>query len=154
MRSYFYVEDERFESREHALGRVRLCRADSTVFHVHEVANFEVTRKTAKGDIHTEVVRGSLDGVPRIISVRELTPTYIVLDTDTKPLRYSGHTYFATRVEAEAERAKRQSKVQKLAALTESDIREVHVHSLADILARDADRIEGRQAEAKAARKG
>ena len=153
MKTYFHVEDERFESRDHACGRVRLCRNDSTVFHVHEVANSEVTRKTSKGNILTEVVRGSLDGVPRIVSVRELNPTYVVLDTDAKPLRYTGHTYFATRAEAEVERANRQSKVQKLAALTESDIRDVHVPSLADILAQDADKIEARQVEAEEARK-
>ncbi len=149
MNTYFDVGDERFKSREAATEQVKTWNADTTVFHVQEVANTEVTRKSAKGNIVTEVVRGgSLDGVPRIISVRQLSATYVVLDTDAKPLRHYGHdTYFATRVEAEGERAKRQSKVEKLAALTEADIKEVHVPTLADILERDADKIKDLETE-------
>jgi hypothetical protein len=48
---------------------------------VHEVENTEVTRKTAKGQIITETVQGSLDRVPRIISTRKLDPTYIVVNS-------------------------------------------------------------------------
>jgi hypothetical protein len=149
MNTYFDVGNERFESREKALEKIKKWNADTTVFHIHEVANTEVTRRTAKGNVLTELVRGSIDAVPRIISARELNPTYVVLDTDAKPPRYFGHqTYFTTRAEAEGERAKRQSMVEKLAALTEDDIREVHVPSLADILERSGDKIDGLYTEA------
>jgi hypothetical protein len=150
MQTYFDVGNERFESWEAAVERVKKWNADTTRFHVHEVANTEVTRRTAKGKVLTELVRGSLDGVPRILSLRELSPIYVVSDTDVKPLRYQGPCG-ATRPDAEAERAKRQSRVEKLAALTESDIREVHVPTLADILERDGDKIDGLKTEVEEA---
>src|SRR6266478_5019588 len=98
MNTYFEVGDARFKSREGAIELINRWKADTTKFYVHEVENTEVTRKTAKGNIITEPARGSLNGVPRIISVLKLNPTYIVLNTDAKPLRYGGYqTYFATR---------------------------------------------------------
>jgi hypothetical protein len=152
MKTYFDVGNERFGSREAAVERVKTWNADTSVFHVHQVANTEVTRRNAKGKAFTELVRGSLDGVPRILSVRELPPIYVVSDTDVKPFRYQGPCG-ATRADAEAERAKRQSRVEKLAALTESDIREVYVPTLADILERDEDKVDGLQTEVKEASK-
>ena len=152
MNTYFDVGGKRFGSREEAVEEMKKWRADTTKFDIHQVAVTEVTRKTAKGKILTEVVRGSLDGVPRILSVRELPPIYVVSDTDVKRFHYQG-PYGATRADAEAERARQQSKIEKLAALTESDIREVHVPTLADILERDGDKIDGLQTEAQEASK-
>jgi hypothetical protein len=152
--THFDVGGKRFESREKAIEQVKEWNADTRKFHVHEVAQTEVTRKTAKGKVLTEVVRGSLDGVPRIVFVRELSPTYVVLDSDGYPLRYQGSdAYFAIRTDAEAERAKLQSGVEKLAAITESDIREVHVPTLADVLGRDEEKLAELQTEVEEARK-
>ena len=117
--------------------------------------NTEVTRKTAKGDIITELVRGRLERVPRIISIRNLDPTYIVVDSarmDRAWVERNG-PHFTTLAEAIQKRAQQRDEVEKLAALTHADIEEVHVSTLADILERDADKINALEAEYTQARK-
>jgi hypothetical protein len=117
----------RFESREEATKQIAKWRSDATALAalvVCERENTEVTRKTAKGQIITETVQGSLERVPRIISTRKLDPTYILVNREFDPFHLTGYQNF-TRAEAEQERAKRQSEADKLAALTEADIEEV-----------------------------
>src|SRR5258708_32085000 len=113
MNTYLEVGNTRFESREEATKQIAKWRADTAAFSVCEVANTEVTRKTAKGNIITETVRGSLDKVPRIISVRQLDPTYIVVDV--KRERDYGLPWYQhlTRADAEQQRAERQSEADR-----------------------------------------
>ncbi len=150
MNTYFEVGNQRFDSREEASKQIAKWKANPATFSVHEVENTEVTRKTAKGEIITENVRGGLDRVPRIISIRKLDPTYIVVNGSSPYgyYRYSNYLiYHSSRVEAEQERAKLQNEVERLAALTDADITEVQMPTLADILERDADKIECLEAE-------
>ncbi len=151
MNTYFEVGNGRLGSREEAMKQVAWWKANPVSFSVCEMANTEVTRKTAKGNIITERIRGGLERVPRIISAKTLDPLYIVFDTAHGKLPAYGNLYwhfsFSTRAEAEHERVKRQGEADRLAALTEGDIREVQVPTLADILERDADKIEELQTE-------
>jgi hypothetical protein len=154
MNTYFEVGNGRFELREQAVKLVQQWKPAS-VFMVHEVENTQVTRKTAKGDIIIETVRGSLERVPRIISVQKLNATYVVADASVcgadvgsnRP--WKGFTHFESRTEAEQDRAKRQGEADKLAALTEADIKELHVPTLDEILERDADKIKALEAEVR-----
>ncbi len=156
MNTYFDVGDQRFESRERAVEQVASWNAATVRFSVQEVENTEVTRKSAKGNVITERVFGSIEKVPRVISTRKLDQTYIVLDTLAA---YPAHHYlgayrhFPTFGEAERERAERQEKADKLAALTDADIREVRVPTLEDVLERDADKIKGLETEIGKTRK-
>lgn len=146
--TYFDVGNVRFESREGATEQIKKWKADTTTFSVCEVQNTEVTRKTAKGDIITEHVYGSLERVPRIISARTLDPMYLVVDTEDVNKVVNGvgvsmwNKHFKTPAEAEQEREKRQGDVERRAALAEADIKEICVPTLADILERDEDKID------------
>ncbi len=109
MNTYFDVGDQRFESRERAVEQVASWNAATVRFSVQEVENTEVTRKSAKGNVITERVFGSIEKVPRVISTRKLDQTYIVLDTLAA---YPAHHYlgayrhFPTFGEAEREQIK------------------------------------------------
>src|SRR5260370_40060711 len=146
MNTYFEVGNGRLGSREEAMKQVAWWKANPVSFSVCEMANTEVTRKTAKGIIITERIRGGLERVPRIISAKTLDPLYIVFDTAHGKLPAYGNLYwhfsFSTRAEAEHERVKRQGEADRLAALTEGDIREAQVPTLPAILERGADKIE------------
>jgi hypothetical protein len=154
--------DKRFHSREYAIGQIKEWRADNRTFSVHEMQNAEVTRKSAKGNIFTETVHGSLERVPRIISVRQLNPTFVVVSNQTdlnmESRNWGYFKHFQTRAEAEQERAKWQNEIETLAAFTEADVKlhtitdadieEVDaVLTLADLLERDADKIKALESE-------
>jgi hypothetical protein len=149
MKTYFDIGDLRLESRELALQQIARWKATNiTSLSVREIQNTEVTRKSAKGNIIKETVRGSLERVPRIISTRNLGPTYIIVAEKPFPLpewAYISPTHFVTAADAEQERSRRQNEAERLAALTDADIKEVQVPTLADILERDADKIEALQ---------
>ena len=143
MNTYFVVGGKRFQSREQAAAQINNWKRRT--FSVHEEQNTEVTRKTARGNVITERVRGgNLEGMPRIISVRQLT-TFSVVD-ETGYLHSSWHL---TREAAEQERARWQGEADKLASFNEADIKAVHFHvlTLEEILERDADKIAGLEAE-------
>lgn len=139
------VGGEQFGSRELAEEAVRQWQAmKGKVYSVLEVQHSEVTRKSIKGNVVTEKVLGSLERVPRIISVRTLDTTYTAAraplsELTQNDLRHA--THFPTRAEAETYRAQVQARAEELATLTEADIieeqqqvREVLVPTLEDVL--------------------
>lgn len=169
MAQFNSAETARFHSREAAIEEIKKWKADTRIFSVHELENADVTRKSAKGNIFTETIHGkkNLERAPRILSVRHLNPTYVVvsnhtdLNMDSRNWGYFKH--FQTRAEAEQERAKRQHEIETLAAFTEADIK-IHtitdadikevdaVLTLADLLERDADKIAALETEIAKAR--
>src|SRR5258708_47940 len=118
--TYFEVGDTRLESREKAIEQINRWKMDTRTFSVCEVQNTEVTRKSMKGNIISEIVQGTLEQVPRIISAKALNPTYAVVDGVSR--HWKSFTHFEARAEADQERAKRQSEIERLAALTDADI--------------------------------
>jgi hypothetical protein len=160
MKTYFEVDDRRFESREEAITQMDRWKASIPALSVCEVQNAEVTRKTAKGHTLTELARGNVEQGPRITSIRKLAPTYIIVTDGRRPRmdgtpssEVNGSKHFSTAADAEQERAKRQGEAERLAALTVADIREVYVPTLADILERDAGKIDCLVVEMDAAKK-
>lgn len=159
MNTYFDLKkgrnpwERRFDSREKAMAKLAEWKADAQALalSVHEVQNTEVTRKTSKGRIITETVRGSLESVPRIVSVSKVYATYVVVQGRVEPsdLCRGYHRHFASRAEAEEERTNMMLEAERLAALTEADIKEVQVPTLADILERDGDKIEALEDEVR-----
>ena len=145
MKTRFQIEGRTFNSKEDAVRQLSWWKNVPT-FSVRQIQNVEVTRKTRRGDIITEIVHDGIEQVPGVISSCSLDPTYSVVS--------SGRSFnvvweiFPTVEEAEQERAKRQSSADKLAALTEADIQEIKMPTLADILERDADEISALSEEA------
>jgi hypothetical protein len=158
LNTYFVLDGAHFDSRDEAVNQLKNFKEavnqlknlkDEDIFAVREVERTRVIRRSAAGNIITEIVEGSLEKVPRIISTDKLSPVFQV-HTIGSP--YSRGT-FSTRdeaeqgrkraqAEAEQMRSERQAKADARALLTEADITEVHVSTLADVLERDEEKID------------
>lgn len=143
MNTYFVVDGGRYcDSRDEAVNQLKRFKGKPT-FAVREMERTKVTRRSAAGNILTEIVQGSLEKVPRIISSEKLDPVFYVY-TVGSPFnpRWAHLGEFSTREEAEQKRSEEQAEADARALLTEADIKEVHVPTLADILERDEAKID------------
>lgn len=142
LNTYFVVGGHSFDSREGAVNQLARFKKKET-FAIQEIEQTKVTRRSAAGNVLTEIVKGSLEKVPRIISTEKLSPLFYVY-TVGSPFdpRWAHRGEFSTSEEADRKRGEEQAQADARALLTEADIKEVHVSTLADIFERDDAKID------------